>query len=311
MARRRTGLVVPVTVAFGGLAVLVAAQLTLVRDEVEQDLTTRSTGALHRAGITGIDVSVVGRDVRLTGTARTGDEAVEAVRVVKAERGVRVVIAAFDRPTAGTPRSPHTRLPTPTPAATTQPATLPTTQPASQPATLPTSQPATQPTSTQPPATPTAPATPSATTTATATTPAATPTATTPTPTPKKPPAPEDETARVRRQLAALPEIRFRSRMSTLPPASRASVLQAARILRANPGVRVQVAGYTDDVGSSRINRELSAGRAEVVRLTLIHFGVSPDRLQLAWFGETHPLVPNTSAANRARNRRVALVVLP
>ena len=50
-------------------------------------------------------------------------------------------------------------------------------------------------------------------------------------------------------------------------PAYTASVDRAARILKANPGVRIRIEGYTDNVGSVRVNRELSAARAEVVRL--------------------------------------------
>jgi outer membrane protein OmpA-like peptidoglycan-associated protein len=115
----------------------------------------------------------------------------------------------------------------------------------------------------------------------------------------------------VQRQLTTLPKLEFASRMSTLLPRSRASVLRAARILKANPGLRIRIEGYTDNLGSTRVNRELSAARAEVVRLTLIHAGVAANRLQVAWFGESRPLVPNTSATYRARNRRVELVVLP
>jgi hypothetical protein len=123
-------------VAAGGLAVLVAAQLTLVRDDVEKDLAARSNAALHRAGIVDIGVSVIGRDVHLTGAARTDTEAATAVRVVRAERGVRVVIADLHlRGSQGAPAPTATALPTPV---ATAPAVTATPHPtASAPATAP------------------------------------------------------------------------------------------------------------------------------------------------------------------------------
>ncbi len=70
--------------------------------------------------------------------------------------------------------------------------------------------------------------------------------------------------------------------------------------------VRFQIAGHTDDVGSQRMNLQLSARRAQTVRNFLIKtFDINPKRLETVHYGESRPAVPNTSAANRAINRRV------
>jgi chemotaxis protein MotB len=73
------------------------------------------------------------------------------------------------------------------------------------------------------------------------------------------------------------------------------------------------VEGFTDDqpiVGGPYANNwQLSADRAVWVVTRLQAVGVNPDQLVAAGFGQYHPVVPNTSAANRAQNRRVNIVI--
>ncbi len=77
----------------------------------------------------------------------------------------------------------------------------------------------------------------------------------------------------------------------------------------------VRVEGHTDDVpiftAEYRSNWELSTARAtSVVRHLVEGVGIPADRLAVAGYGEYRPLVPNDSDANRAKNRRVDIVVL-
>jgi chemotaxis protein MotB len=77
----------------------------------------------------------------------------------------------------------------------------------------------------------------------------------------------------------------------------------------------IQIEGHTDDlpIRTARYgsNWELSTARAAAVVAYLIGVaGVEPTRLSAAGYGEFHPRVPNSSAANRARNRRIEIVVL-
>lgn len=78
----------------------------------------------------------------------------------------------------------------------------------------------------------------------------------------------------------------------------------------------IRVEGHTDDVPITRragpfaSNWDLSTARATRVVQLLIAQGLAPDRLAAAGYGEHRPRVPNTSRTNRARNRRVDLVVL-
>ena len=78
---------------------------------------------------------------------------------------------------------------------------------------------------------------------------------------------------------------------------------------------QIRVEGHTDDVPIRTLrfasNWELSTARASAVVAYLIQdAGIDPSRLSASGYGEFHPRVPNTSPENRARNRRIDLVVL-
>lgn len=76
----------------------------------------------------------------------------------------------------------------------------------------------------------------------------------------------------------------------------------------------IRVEGHTDDVpirsGRFSSNWELSTARATAVVDFLIQAGLSPDRLSAAGYGEYRARGPNDSDSNRARNRRVDVVIL-
>ena len=77
----------------------------------------------------------------------------------------------------------------------------------------------------------------------------------------------------------------------------------------------IRIEGHTDDVPirTSRFtsNWELSTARASaVVEHLVTRAGLSPKRLSAAGYGEFHPRVPNDTPQNRARNRRIDIVIL-
>ena len=81
-------------------------------------------------------------------------------------------------------------------------------------------------------------------------------------------------------------------------------------VLDPQPFVRVQIQGHTDSQGTDAYNLTLSLQRANAVARWLIENGVPADRLEAKGLGRTRPLVPNSTAANRARNRRVEIKVI-
>jgi len=84
---------------------------------------------------------------------------------------------------------------------------------------------------------------------------------------------------------------------------------KVAEILKNNPNLKIEVAGYTDNIGSNEYNLKLSQKRAEAVKNVLINkFGIDPNRIIAKGYGKSYPLVPNTTDTNRALNRRVEIV---
>jgi chemotaxis protein MotB len=76
----------------------------------------------------------------------------------------------------------------------------------------------------------------------------------------------------------------------------------------------IRIEGNTDSTPIStpqfRSNWELSTARADAVLEFMLTAGIAPTRLSVAGFADTRPLASNATAAGRALNRRVQLVVL-
>ncbi|MGN8162264.1 DotU family type VI secretion system protein [Pantoea vagans] len=91
-------------------------------------------------------------------------------------------------------------------------------------------------------------------------------------------------------------------------------VIQRIAAAMNNVSGQIQVIGYSDNVPirSARFasNFELSLARARSVQTLLQQQLAQPSRVKAEGRGESNPLVPNTSAENRARNRRVEITLL-
>lgn len=104
----------------------------------------------------------------------------------------------------------------------------------------------------------------------------------------------------------ALYGINFDFNKATIRPDSTPVLEQVATVLASTPGA-FELGGHTDNVGNAAYNAKLSQERAESVKSWLVAHGVAANRLTAKGYGETVPVVPNSSDANRARNRRVEL----
>lgn len=80
--------------------------------------------------------------------------------------------------------------------------------------------------------------------------------------------------------------------------------------MQQNPKVSVEISGHTDDVGSDQANQLLSEQRAKSVVAYLTANGISQNRIRYKGYGETKPVVANSSEENRQQNRRIELRVL-
>ncbi|HVT98562.1 MAG TPA: OmpA family protein [Acidobacteriaceae bacterium] len=80
-------------------------------------------------------------------------------------------------------------------------------------------------------------------------------------------------------------------------------------ILLTYPNLKVQVEGYTDNIGSDEYNLKLSQERATAVQAFLVEQGVQPGNVSAQGYGKADPVADNATSAGRAANRRVSLVV--
>jgi outer membrane protein OmpA-like peptidoglycan-associated protein len=95
----------------------------------------------------------------------------------------------------------------------------------------------------------------------------------------------------------------------TLKPEAREKLAKISGILLAYPGLKIQVEGYTDSIGSDDYNLRLSEQRAISVRDYLVQQGVAMDSVGAVGFGKDNPVASNSTAAGRQLNRRVEMVV--
>lgn len=104
--------------------------------------------------------------------------------------------------------------------------------------------------------------------------------------------------------------IYFEVNKSVVQPAMRSRLQELARALvRAGSDATILIEGHTDSDGSNEYNLELSRLRAEAVRSVLVAGGVPADRIETQGYGETRPIASNRTAAGKAQNRRVEVVV--
>ncbi|CAN5600964.1 OmpA family protein [soil metagenome] len=83
-----------------------------------------------------------------------------------------------------------------------------------------------------------------------------------------------------------------------------------ADYLNLNPSLRVSIQGHTDNAGNPAGNLKLSEERAFAVFEFLGSLGISKARLSYKGFGESKPLVPNSTEEGRSLNRRTEFVII-
>jgi outer membrane protein OmpA-like peptidoglycan-associated protein len=104
-------------------------------------------------------------------------------------------------------------------------------------------------------------------------------------------------------------DVLFDSGQYTLKPAAREKLAKVSGIVLAHPGLRLEVEGHTDSVGSDEFNQQLSEKRAATVRDFLVQEGIALNAVTARGFGKTMPVASNDTADGRQRNRRVEMIV--
>jgi chemotaxis protein MotB len=110
-------------------------------------------------------------------------------------------------------------------------------------------------------------------------------------------------------------DVLFDEGKTDLKPAGKQALADVAQALRTVSSRSFQVAGHTDNlpIRSKEFpsNWELSTARAVVVVKFLSQQGVNPSALSAAGYGEFDPVAANTDAANRTKNRRIEISLVP
>jgi len=101
--------------------------------------------------------------------------------------------------------------------------------------------------------------------------------------------------------------ILFKTGSPVLEPSVNQVLDQIALIMIKYPNAKWKVEGYCDITGSTQINLDLSDRRAEAVRDYLVKRGVKPENLSAKGYGKTNFIATNSTAAGRAKNRRVEI----
>ena len=99
--------------------------------------------------------------------------------------------------------------------------------------------------------------------------------------------------------------ILFETASAKLTRSSYATLDRLAGVARTCDRVSIVVEGHTDDRGSAAFNQRLSERRAQSVAAYLKGAGIASSSLSAVGYGESRPAVPNTSASNMAKNRRI------
>lgn len=125
-----------------------------------------------------------------------------------------------------------------------------------------------------------------------------------PEPPPPEPPAPPPPPA-PKKPLVVLKGANFAFNSASLNPAAHARLAKTVETLKSNPDIRVEVRGYTDNIGAEAYNMRLSKRRADSVKSFLVSEGIAADRITTEGFGPANPVADNSTKEGQAENRRV------
>jgi outer membrane protein OmpA-like peptidoglycan-associated protein len=109
--------------------------------------------------------------------------------------------------------------------------------------------------------------------------------------------------------IVNMSDVLFDTGKFSLRPAAREKLAKVAGLVAGHPGLRLDVEGHTDSIGSDDYNQQLSEHRGESVREYLTGQGMAASSVTSKGFGKTQPVASNDTASGRQQNRRVELVI--
>ena len=107
-----------------------------------------------------------------------------------------------------------------------------------------------------------------------------------------------------------LKNIFFETNSYKLKDASKLELAKLQEFMNKYNTTKIQIEGYTDNVGSDEANQLLSENRAKEVMQHLIEKGINKDRLSYIGFGEKNPIADNNTKEGRKNNRRTEFKII-
>ena len=110
--------------------------------------------------------------------------------------------------------------------------------------------------------------------------------------------------------IFTLNDLMFERSKSILLDESYPALEKLVNILLDNPGMKIELAGHTDALGSQNAKQVLSYRRVERIKNFLTESGIDRKRVDIVGYGGSRPIAPNDKEENRAKNRRVEIRIL-
>jgi outer membrane protein OmpA-like peptidoglycan-associated protein len=107
-----------------------------------------------------------------------------------------------------------------------------------------------------------------------------------------------------------LPNVYFARGGVTLLESSNESLDQLYTLLNDNPTMRIELLGYTDNQGDTKLNIQLSELRVAAIKEYLVAKGVVASRIAGKGYGGAKPIASNATEETRQLNRRVEFKIV-
>jgi outer membrane protein OmpA-like peptidoglycan-associated protein len=112
--------------------------------------------------------------------------------------------------------------------------------------------------------------------------------------------------------ILTLPEAYWSApRAAEFAPTADPKMTSLSEVLANNPEYQITIESHTDDRGAAEELQDLTQKRSRAVADKLSAFGIDGSRVESKGMGASLPIAPNTTTVNRARNRRVQIIMSP